>query len=80
MQISAFSEEHEHIAHCIQGGIKREVNTYLLNDKTLSTGDYVLVHVGYAIQIIDDDDAMQRQALFKEMNSEKMTKGDKSDA
>ena len=68
MQISTFSETHEHIAHCVQGGIKRQVNTYLLQDPKPSIGDYVLVHVGYAIQIIDNDDALQRSVLFDEMN------------
>jgi len=67
MQISTFSNADKHIAHCTQGGIKRDVNIYLLQDPAPSIGDYVLVHVGYAIQIIDTDDALHRNTLFDKM-------------
>lgn len=40
-------------ARCQAGGVEREVSLFLLQDSTLEPGDYVLVHVGYAIQKID---------------------------
>ena len=75
MQISSFSDDDEHIAHCIQNGIKRDVNTYLLQDPKPTVDDYVLVHVGYAIQIIQTKEAIERKALFDEMK-----KGDRQHA
>ncbi|MEN8615141.1 HypC/HybG/HupF family hydrogenase formation chaperone [Dehalogenimonas sp. THU2] len=30
-------------------------------------GDYVLLHTGFAIQIIDEEDALETLKLFKEM-------------
>lgn len=68
MQISSFSENSDHVAHCIQGGIGRDVNVYLLQDKQLSVGDYVLVHVGYAIQLVDADYSQESQSLFENMS------------
>jgi len=75
MKIVEFSSSTKHIAHCEQGGIQRDVNTFLLNDLSLSVGDYVLVHVGYAIQVINHEEAVEREALFNEMN-----KGETSNA
>ena len=40
-------------AHCEAGGIQREASLFLLQDQAVAVGDYVLVHVGYAIQKID---------------------------
>jgi len=49
------------------GGLKREVGTQLVDD--LKPGDYVLVHAGYAIQKIDEEDAQETLALLNEMYS-----------
>lgn len=38
------------LARCAAQGIERDVNLYLLQDSAPAPGDYVLVHVGYAIQ------------------------------
>jgi hydrogenase expression/formation protein HypC len=32
-------------------------------------GDYVLVHAGFAIQVLDEKDAQETLALFREMLS-----------
>ena len=37
-------------ARCSAQGIEREVSLFLLQDEPISVGDFVLVHVGYAIQ------------------------------
>jgi len=42
------------------GGIIKEVNLAYTPDA--QTGDYVLVHVGFALQVVDADEA---QAVFK---------------
>ena len=41
-----------------------EVSLALVDDVKL--GDYVLVHVGYALNKIDEDEALQTLALFAE--------------
>ena len=47
-------------------GTKREVNITLVDVKK---GDYVLVHAGFAIQVIDEKEAKQTLELFREMLS-----------
>lgn len=47
------------------GGVEREVGLQLLRD--VKVGDYVIVHAGFAIQKLDEDDAKETLALFKEM-------------
>ena len=39
-------------AVCAAKGVTREVSLFLLRDQPLAEGDFVLVHVGYAIQKI----------------------------
>lgn len=54
-------------ALCEREGVRREVNTFLLDSESLETGDFVMVHVGYAIEKIERADAIKRWSLFKQM-------------
>ena len=45
-------------------GVLREVNVTLVNAKV---GDYVLVHAGYAIQILDEKEAQETIRLWNEI-------------
>lgn len=47
-------------------GTKRKVNVTLVEVKI---GDYVLVHAGFAIQVLDEKDAKETLDLFREMLS-----------
>jgi hydrogenase expression/formation protein HypC len=47
-------------------GTKREANITLVEVKI---GDYVLVHAGFAIQVLDEKDAKETLDLFREMLS-----------
>jgi hydrogenase expression/formation protein HypC len=44
--------------------VKVEVSLALVDD--VAIGDYVLVHVGYALNKIDEDEALKTLALFAE--------------
>lgn len=46
------------------GGVMREVNIMLVDAKV---GDYVLVHAGYAIQVLDEKEAEETLMLWKEI-------------
>jgi len=48
-------------------GVLREVNVSLVEP---IVGDYVLVHAGYAIQKMDEKDALETLALWKEVLAE----------
>lgn len=57
----------EFTARCEAKGVERDVNLFMLQDETLAVGDYVLVHVGYAIQKVSAEDAQAAWDLFDEM-------------
>jgi len=45
-------------------GVLREVSVTLVNAKV---GDYVLVHAGYAIQVLDEKEAIETIRLWNEI-------------
>lgn len=46
-------------------GVKRSVSLDLV--PAAKKGDYVLVHAGFAIQLLDSQDALETLKLFKEI-------------
>lgn len=48
------------------GGVKKEVSLALVSD--VNVGDYVLLHVGYALNKIDAEEAEKTLQLFNEMS------------
>ncbi|MBX9824827.1 MAG: HypC/HybG/HupF family hydrogenase formation chaperone [Xanthobacteraceae bacterium] len=52
------------LARCSTKGVSREVNLFLLQDRKVSVGDHVLVHLGYAIEIIDVAEACRYWEAF----------------
>ncbi|HET6751560.1 MAG TPA: HypC/HybG/HupF family hydrogenase formation chaperone [Actinomycetes bacterium] len=38
-------------------GVKRAINIGLLEDETLEAGDWILIHVGFALSKIDEQEA-----------------------
>jgi hydrogenase expression/formation protein HypC len=53
-------------------GVRRVVNVALLDDAPtpLAIGDWVLIHVGFAISRIDEAEAMMTLRLLEEMGAE----------
>ena len=49
-----------------RSGVKRAASLMLLHEAKV--GDYVLVHAGFAMQIIDETELKIRDALVAEMN------------
>lgn len=52
---------------CEARGITREVSLFMLQHEELAAGDYVLVHVGYAIQKVTEQDAAGSWELFDQI-------------
>ena len=48
-------------------GVEREISLFLLKDEQVAVGDFVLVHVGYAIQKITPQDARSTWELYDEL-------------
>jgi len=57
-----------HNACCEARGVRRDVNLFMLGDQEIAIGDFVLVHVGYAIQKISAEHARQSWALLDEIS------------
>ena len=54
-------------ARCTAKGVFREVSLFMLQDEPVAIGDYVMVHVGYAIQVMTEQEARSSWELFDEM-------------
>ncbi len=55
------------VARCEARGVEREVSLFLLQGEPVAAGDYVMVHVGYAIQKVSEADARATWGLFDEV-------------
>jgi hydrogenase expression/formation protein HypC len=47
------------------GGAKKRISLSLVDDARV--GDYVLVHAGFAIEIVDEQEAKKTMELFEEL-------------
>ncbi|HEY7912136.1 MAG TPA: HypC/HybG/HupF family hydrogenase formation chaperone [Blastocatellia bacterium] len=60
-------DQENHIAKVVVGGVKRNVNIGMLDDA--GVGDYVLIHVGFAMSKIDEKEAEETLRLLHELGS-----------
>ncbi|MCC0023112.1 MAG: HypC/HybG/HupF family hydrogenase formation chaperone [Hyphomicrobiaceae bacterium] len=68
--------EHDGItARCEAKGIERSVSLFLLQHEEIKPGDHVMVHVGYAIQKMTEEDARISWELLDEMLTEEELQG-----
>jgi hydrogenase expression/formation protein HypC len=54
-------------AVCEAKGIEREISLFMLQGEDVQPGDHVLVHVGYAIQKVSEEEARLTWDLFDEV-------------
>ncbi len=57
-------------ARCSAAGVEREVNLFMLQGQMVVPGDYVMVHVGYAIQKVAPQLAEESRQLHQQMRSQ----------
>ena len=55
------------VASCEAKGVQRDVNLFMMQDEPLAIDDFVVVHVGYAIQKITPQEAQTAWELYDEM-------------
>lgn len=55
------------MAVCEAKGVRREVNLMLIEEDRVRVGDYVVVHVGTAIEVIDEREAEELWKLLDEL-------------
>ena len=58
-------------------GVKREVSLDLMEQNSIKTDDYVLIHIGFIMNKIDKEDALSSLDIFneliKQMNNEELS-------
>ena len=67
-RIVEFVDEPNRLARVEVAGVQRNVNIGLLDD--VAVGDWVLIHVGFAISAIDEDEAVATLRLLRAMGAE----------
>ena len=60
-------EINQFMARCEAKGIERDVSLFMLQDEPTEVGDYVVVHVGYAIQKMSAAEAATAWQIYDEM-------------
>ena len=55
------------VACCTAKGVVREANLFMLQHEPLAVGDYVAVHLGYAVGRISPDDAAAAWEVYDQM-------------
>lgn len=66
-KIVEITDPENSIAKVEIGGVRRGVNIGMLDD--LQIGDYVLVHVGFAMSKVDEKEAQETLRLLQELGS-----------
>ena len=68
-RITDFVDDDRHFATVEVSGVRRKVNVDLLREEHPAEGDWVLIHVGFAMSKISDEEA-QEQIRFLTMMGE----------
>lgn len=67
-QVVEVVDEPNRLAQVDVAGVRRNVNIGLLDDA--GEGDWVLIHVGFALSKVDEEEAMATLRLLQEMGAE----------
>jgi hydrogenase expression/formation protein HypC len=68
-QLAELCQDNDQLARVDVTGVRRMINIGLLEDEVLQPGDWVLIHVGFAMSKIDEDEAAVALASLKLMGS-----------
>lgn len=72
-QVIEVSDEAHRLARISVAGVERTINIALLDEETegpAKPGDWVLIHVGFAISRVDSSEAQATLALLERLGSE----------
>jgi len=54
-------------ARCEAKGVERDVSLFMMQEESLNIDDFVVVHVGYAIQKISPEEAQTAWEIYDQM-------------
>jgi hydrogenase expression/formation protein HypC len=55
------------VAHCEAKGVEREANLFMMQHEALDIDDFIVVHLGYAIQKVTAEEARTAWSLYDQM-------------
>lgn len=62
-------DEENQIAKVEVGGVKRNINIGMLDKEEARVGDYVLIHVGFAMSKINEAEAQETLRVLQEIGA-----------
>ena len=71
-QIISMSLEQPLLARVDVGGVQRNVNIGLLEDGEAGPGDWILIHVGFALSKIDEQQAADQLQMLRAMGEDQL--------
>lgn len=78
-KIESFVDAERHFARADIGGVKRQINVDLLREDGIEIGDWVLIHVGFAMSKISEEQAKEQfeilMTLGESMQSNEEARG-----
>jgi len=55
------------LARCAAKGVHRDVSLFMMQDEPVDIGEFVMVHVGYAIQKMTEQEARSAWEVYDQM-------------
>lgn len=71
-RIVEISPEQYGLAKVDVAGVRRNVNVSLLEDEGVQTGDWVLIHVGFAMSKIEESQARDQLRMLSALGEDEM--------
>ncbi len=68
-QVVTLDSSGPHTATVDVEGVQRELNTIIVDDEGLEVGEWVLLHVGFAMSKIDAAEAAETLAFMRKLGS-----------
>lgn len=69
-RITEFLDPARHLAKAEVSGVRRAINVGLLVPDGLEVGDWVLIHVGFALSKIDEGEAKRTTEFLEQLGSD----------
>jgi hydrogenase expression/formation protein HypC len=69
-QIIEIVDESNRLAKVDVAGVRRTINIGLVDDEGAAPGDWVLIHVGFAISKVDEEEARATLELLERMGAD----------
>jgi hydrogenase expression/formation protein HypC len=65
-RVVALSSEHPELASVDVAGVTRDINVLMLSEEGLASGDWILIHAGFAMEKIDEATAREQMEALRE--------------